>query len=65
MADKKDRVVVAVISGLTSTQAAQISSGIMTTKNEYAPHGRGTIATGDRSSVGPLIQGGFRKGIKG
>ena len=65
MADKKDRVVVAVISGLTSSQAAKISSGIMTSKDKYAPEGRGTIATGVRSSVGALIQGGFRKGIGG
>lgn len=34
------------------------------TKAKYAPHGRGTIATGVKSSVGSLIQSG-RKSIGG
>ena len=65
MAGKKDRAVVAVISDLTQNQAAQISKEIMRAKSKYAPLGRGTIATGERSSVGSLIQGGFKKRLGG
>lgn len=65
MAGKKDRAVVAVISDLTRSQAAQISKGIMRAKDKHAPLGRGTIATGERSTVGALIQGGIKKRIGG
>ena len=64
MAGKKDNAVVAVISDLTKNQAAQISKEIMKAKANYAPHGRGTIATGCKSSVGSLIQSG-RRGMEG
>lgn len=63
MAGKKDRAVVAVISELTQNQAAQISKDIM--KAKCAPLGRGTIASGQKSNVGSLIQGGIRKMIGG
>lgn len=65
MAGKKDRAVVAVISDLTQNQAAQISKDIMRAKAKYAPLGRGTIATGERTSIGALIQSGFKKRIGG
>ena len=65
MAGKKDRAVVAVISDLTRSQAAQISKDIMRAKDKHAPLGRGTIATGERSAVGSLIQGGIKKRIGG
>lgn len=65
MAGKKDRAVVAVISDLTRSQAAQISKDIMRAKDRYAPLGRGTIATGERSAVGSLIQGGIKRRIGG
>lgn len=64
MTGKKDNAVVAVISDLTKNQAAQISKEIMKAKANYAPHGRGTIVTGCKSSVGSLIQSG-RKRIGG
>lgn len=64
MAGKKDNALVAVISDLTSTQAAQMSKEIMKAKFKYAPYGRGTIATGIKSDVGSLIQSG-RKRIGG
>lgn len=64
MAGKKDNAVVAVISDLTQTQAAQMSKEIMKAKAKYAPHGRGTIASGLKSNVGSLIQSG-RKRIGG
>lgn len=56
MAGKKDNAVVAVISGLTRNQAAEISRDIMKSKQKYAPDGRGTIASGKHSNVGKLIQ---------
>lgn len=56
MAGKKDKAVVAVISGLTDNQAAQIAKDIMKSKQKYAPSGRGTIASGLMSSIGALLQ---------
>lgn len=61
MAGKRDNALVAVITDLTSTQAAQMSKEIMRAKAKYAPHGRGTIATGLKSGVGALIQNGRKK----
>ena len=43
MAGKKDKAVVAVISGLTNNQAAQITKDIMRSKQKNAPNGRGTV----------------------
>ncbi len=60
MAGKKDRAVVAVLSGLTSNQASQISRDIMRSKEKYAPFGRGTIASGMMSNVGTLLQRGHK-----
>jgi len=61
MAGKKDNTVVAVISGLTSNQASQISRDIMRSKEKYAPLGRGTIASGKHSGVGALLQKGTKR----
>lgn len=61
MAGKKDNAVVAVISGLTSNQASQISRDIMRVKEKYAPLGRGTIASGKHSGVGALLQKGTKR----
>ena len=61
MAGARDRAVVAVISGLTKTQAAQISGEIMKAKGKLAPHCRGTITSGPLEKVGTLIQSGIRK----
>lgn len=61
MAGKKDNAVVAVISGLTSNQASQISRDIMRSKEKYAPLGRGTIASGKHSGVGSLLQKGTKR----
>ena len=58
MAGRKDNVVVAVISDLTTSQAAEIQKQIIVAKGKYAPKGRGTIATGSRDNVSALIQGG-------
>ena len=61
MAGKNDKAVVAVITGLTDNQAAQISKDIFKSKQKYAPSGRGTIASGLMSSVGALLQGGIKQ----
>ena len=65
MAREKDYAVVAVISDISSKQAAQISRQIMTAKAMYAPTGRGTIASGPKSNVGAMIQSSSRKRIGG
>lgn len=66
MAGKKDKSVVAVISGLTDSQAARISADIMKSKQRNAPNGRGTVASGFTSSVGSLLQKGTKRigGVK-
>ena len=61
MAGKRNSALVAVITDLTSSQAAQMSKEIMRAKAKYAPHGRGTIASGLKSSVSSLIQSGQKK----
>ena len=55
MAGKKDKSVVAVISGLTDSQAARITADIMKSKQRNAPNGRGTVASVFTSSVGSLL----------
>ena len=60
MAGKKDNAVVAVLSGLTINQAAQISKDIMRSKEKYAPLSRGTIASGLVGNVGSLLQKGHK-----
>lgn len=61
MAGKKDKAVVAVISGLTDNQAAQITKDIMKAKQKNAPNGRGTVASGLMTSVGSLLQHGTKR----
>ncbi len=56
MAGKRDMAVVAVISDLTSNQAAEITRDILKAKRKYAPNGRGTVASGYTSSVGNMLQ---------
>lgn len=46
MAGKKEQAVVAVISGLTNNQAAQITKDIMKSKQKYAPNARGRLLQG-------------------
>ena len=61
MAGKKNQAVVAVISGLTNNQAAQITKDIMKSKQKYAPQARGTASTGLMSSVGSLLPRGSKR----
>ncbi len=61
MAGKKDNVVIAVVSDLTSAQAAELQKQIQVAKRKCAPQGRGTIATGTKNSVGGLLQAGIKR----
>lgn len=61
MARKKDKAVVAVISGLTDNQVAQIAKDILKSKQKNAPFGRGTVASGFISNVGALLQKGNKQ----
>ena len=56
MAGKKDKSIVAVIAGLTDSQAARISADIMKSKQRNAPSGRGTVTSGFTSSIGSMLQ---------
>ena len=55
MAGKKNQKLVAVIDGVTKTQAANIQADILKSKNKHAPHARATAAVGSRDDVGKLI----------
>ena len=61
MAGKKDKAVVAIISGLTDNQATQITKDILKSKQKNAPLGRGTVASGFMSSIGALLQKGTKQ----
>lgn len=61
MAGKKNQAVVAVISGLTNNQAAQITKDIMKSKQTNAPLARGTATSGLMSNVGSLLQKGTKR----
>ena len=61
MAGKKDQAVVAVIAGLTSNQAAQITKDIIKSKQKNAALARGTVSSGVISSVSSLLQKGHKQ----
>ncbi len=58
MAGKKNNAVVAVIDGLTATQAANIQNDIVKSKNKHAPNSRGVATLGDRKDVGKMLNSG-------
>lgn len=64
MAGKKNYAVVAVVADLTSEQAAQIEKEITKAKRKYAPHGRGTVASGGKSAVAGMLQSGKRRKLE-
>jgi len=64
MAKAKDRVVVAVIGGLTSSQASRMTEQILSAKEKYAPYGKGTIASVSKSDVGKMLQKGKQKQLE-
>ena len=55
MAEKNDKALVTVISGITGDQEAQMSKEIMKAKNRYAPNSRGTSSVGLISDIGSLL----------
>ena len=61
--NKKDKAFVAVVSGLTSNQAGQLTKEFTKAKDKYAPKARGTIAKGSMENVGNMIQGKKTKRI--
>ena len=61
MAGKHDQSVVAVISNLTSNQAARLSADIMKSKARITPNARGLITKGPSSMVGSLLQKGQKR----
>lgn len=63
MAGKKDQMVIAVIGGLTKSQSANLTASIMKDKGRVAPKARGTIASGEQTKTGRLLQGGIRKAL--
>ncbi|GHV10552.1 hypothetical protein FACS1894219_00190 [Clostridia bacterium] len=58
MAGQKDQSVVAVIDGLTQTQAANITSDIIKAKNKHAPEARATAVSGNRLDIGKNLSSG-------
>lgn len=64
MTMKRDKVVVAVLAGLTNAQAEQITKDIAKAKRKHAPAGRGTIACMDRENVGKMLQTSGRKALE-
>ncbi len=59
MAGKKAQSVVAVIDGLTQTQAANITSDIIKAKNKHAPDARATAVSANRLDIGKNISSGL------
>ena len=64
MAGKKNQSVVAVIDGLTSTQAANIQADIIESKNKHAPTARATAIQGNRQDVGKMLSSGQNDTVK-
>ena len=60
MAGKKDQSVIATITGLTSTQAANIQRDIIKSKDKHAPSARGTMVKGLIENVGSMLAAGVR-----
>jgi hypothetical protein len=58
MTGKKNQSVVAVIDGLTPTQAANIQADIIKSKNKHAPNARGIATQGNREDVGKMLSNG-------
>ena len=55
MAGKKDKVVIAKVSDLTVTQAANLTSEILKAKAKVAPKGKGTAIVTTRDNVGRFL----------
>ena len=49
--NKKNKAIVAKISGLSDAEANKISTEIKKAKQKHAPDAKGTIITGDKKNV--------------
>lgn len=56
MAGVKDYGMIAVVTGLTQSQVADLTAEIMKVKENKAPGSRGTIVKGKAKDIGKLIQ---------
>ena len=63
MAGKRDHAVVVVITNLTKTQATDIMSDVVKSKNTRAPLGRGIATTGKKSDVSRMLSNGQKKAL--
>lgn len=57
----RDQAVIAVIGGLSESQAVRLSSQIQKAKNKCAPGNRGTIVSGSQDKIGSYLQGGHKR----
>jgi len=64
MIGKKNQSVIAVIDGLTATQAANIQADILKSKSKHAPKARGIATQGDREDIGKMISSGQKAVMK-
>lgn len=55
---KKDQSIVAIISGLTPTQAADIQADIIKSKKKHAPNARAIASLGHKDDVGNMLNQG-------
>ena len=65
MAGKKDKAVVAVIKGLTESQASRITGDIIKAKQKYANQSCGTAFVCTEDRIGKMLQRGSNKKIGG
>lgn len=57
----KDQAVIAVIGGLSQSQAAKMTSKITKAKSIYAPGKRATIVSGPQEYIGSYLQDGCKR----
>ena len=57
----KDQAVIAVIGGLSQSQATKMTNKIQKAKNLYAPGTRATIVSGNQDSIGSYLQSGCKR----
>lgn len=60
MSGKKDKNVVFVGTGMTSTQASNLMREIVKAKNKVAPLSRGTAAIASNEGIPHLLSKGFK-----
>lgn len=65
MAGRKDKAVVAVIKGLTDSQASRLIGDIVKAKNKYAGHAQGTASVCSEERIGRFLQKGCYKRLEG